>query len=430
MEQPVSAMTPVTSNSTSLFQMFVAEQEKAKIDPDVVVLSEETTRRLKIWRPSKIDCWAILEILETEVDRSILYRHAKTQSIKETLLELSLRSFSSDVVLTVILYIRDTSDLGFFVKMLSKYGSALVMYARYLEQSLQLKRLLNLLQLFQAKLAEGKLYMREAFRQKAPRVRYANIRFAADFFARTFRDLPKHTHEFDYWFEVCRQQADLLDRQVQVEEFDSKVADSGQEEIYRRFPPRSIVFSSLQETLYYFEFYHPTSAVGKLSSPVGLARTFDMSEKKALWTALRARAMLQDWAFLQEITTKRGLFSVKPKSKIGFEPFVEICHAYKAPQAVLDHFIMCIKNTEHRIEVAHQYNAYNPLIETFIQKRDVDAMFGLLEFMDGDIAAAYLYGKYRNKIYEALCNPNIKWNKSRKGYILPPASAVGQAPAQ
>lgn len=361
--------------------------------------------RARTWYREEMAIPDILQELDVNADTSVLYRYCRSLSTKERLLDAAIATYGSDISQLIILYIRESSTEDVFVNVLTQNPAALKLYCNYLNSLGEYKRLLAVYQRFNARFAEGKLLMREAFKQPDPRKRVSNLRYSQGFF---------NQYKFGEWSQVSGTAASLLERQIRIEEFDAKVAERGEDWIYRRYPPQSIVFASVAETVYYNEFYHATVPAGKLSSPVGTARDFDVSEKKRLWLALRARGMLQDWDYLRQLTEKRGMFSIKHKSKIGFNPFVEVCHMYGAPQEVMHHFIMLIKDKEERIKIASQYQCYGALIETFLEQRDYGAMQELLQFLDGDFAAGYLNGVHRGRILELMQNSEVKWKNVPK----------------
>eukprot|EP00762_Andalucia_godoyi_P000648 ANDGO_05363.mRNA.1 Spermatogenesis-defective protein 39 len=361
--------------------------------------------RMRVWIREEMSVWDILQEMDLNADPSVLYKYCRSLSTKERLLEAATSMYGSDIVQFVLLFIRETSSEDIFAGILDNNHPALKLYCNYLSALGEYKRLLAVYQRFNAKFAEGKLLLREAFKQPDPRKRVSNFRYSEMFFNQIRN--PE-------WAQVSGAGARLLERQIRIEEFDAKVAERGDDWIYRRYPPQSIVFGSVADTIYYNEFYHASVPAGKLSSPVGMARDFDVSEKKRLWLALRARGMLQDWDYLRQLTEKRGFFSLKHKSKIGFHPFVEVCHMYQAPMEVMYHFIMLIKDKEDRIKIASQYQCYEALIETFKEQRDYGAMQELLQFLDGDFAASYMNGVHRGKIMETLSNPDIKWKNVPK----------------
>lgn len=131
-----------------------------------------------------------------------------------------------------------------------------------------------------------------------------------------------------------RDAADLLHRQIQIEEHDSTAAQSKRERIYVLHPRWNILCRPARDTLLYCLFYHPNAPPTKLSCPKVIQQRYDISERTYLYVALHARAAVGDWAAVQKLTIQKGVFSDSEESCIGWEPFADAVWIFRGPLPV------------------------------------------------------------------------------------------------
>lgn len=160
----------------------------------------------------------------------------------------------------------------------------------------------------------------------------------------------------------------LLERQIIIEASD-KNADG---EIFKRFPRKaSILNMPIITTLYYSCFYHYGESEGTYSSPANIRKTFRISEKQYILTALGARAKLKLWFDVDSLfNTKNWLGYTKKKSPIGFHRVVDILHKNNAPISVLQEYVNLIDDPELKLSMALKYKCHDIVINTYRDMKD------------------------------------------------------------
>uniref|UniRef100_A0A9J8BIA1 Spermatogenesis-defective protein 39 homolog n=2 Tax=Cyprinus carpio TaxID=7962 RepID=A0A9J8BIA1_CYPCA len=192
----------------------------------------------------------------------------------------------------------------------------------------------------------------------------------------------------------------LLERQIIIEASDKK-ADA---EIFKKFPRKaSILNMPIITTLYYSCFYHYGESEGTYSSPENIRKTFRISEKQYILTALGARAKLKSWFDVDSLfNTKNWLGYTKKRSPIGFHRVVDILQKNSAPVNVLQEYVNLIDSPELKLSVALKYKCHDIVINTYRDLKDRQELVVYREKLERDSP------EYR-KIQELLNNVQIRW---------------------
>uniref|UniRef100_A0A8C2D7B4 Spermatogenesis-defective protein 39 homolog n=1 Tax=Cyprinus carpio TaxID=7962 RepID=A0A8C2D7B4_CYPCA len=192
----------------------------------------------------------------------------------------------------------------------------------------------------------------------------------------------------------------LLERQIIIEASDKK-ADA---EIFKKFPRKaSILNMPIITTLYYSCFYHYGESEGTYSSPANIRKTFRISEKQYILTALGARAKLKSWFDVDSLfNTKNWLGYTKKRSPVGFHRVVDILQKNSAPVNVLQEYVNLIDSPELKLSVALKYKCHDIVINTYRDLKDRQELVVYREKLERDSP------EYR-KIQELLNNVQIRW---------------------
>uniref|UniRef100_A0A8C2D6I1 Spermatogenesis-defective protein 39 homolog n=1 Tax=Cyprinus carpio TaxID=7962 RepID=A0A8C2D6I1_CYPCA len=187
----------------------------------------------------------------------------------------------------------------------------------------------------------------------------------------------------------------LLERQIIIE------ADA---EIFKKFPRKaSILNMPIITTLYYSCFYHYGESEGTYSSPANIRKTFRISEKQYILTALGARAKLKSWFDVDSLfNTKNWLGYTKKRSPVGFHRVVDILQKNSAPVNVLQEYVNLIDSPELKLSVALKYKCHDIVINTYRDLKDRQELVVYREKLERDSP------EYR-KIQELLNNVQIRW---------------------
>ncbi|KAL7888169.1 hypothetical protein AOLI_G00031430 [Acnodon oligacanthus] len=160
----------------------------------------------------------------------------------------------------------------------------------------------------------------------------------------------------------------LLERQIIIEANDKR----GDAEIFKKFPRKaSILNMPIITTLYYSCFYHYGEPDGTFSSPANIRKTFRISEKQYILTALGARAKLKSWDGVDSLfNTKNWLGYTKKRSPIGFHRVVDILQKNNAPVQVLQEYMKLIDDPELKLSLAQKYKCHDIVIDTYRDLKD------------------------------------------------------------
>uniref|UniRef100_A0A672RFX3 Spermatogenesis-defective protein 39 homolog n=1 Tax=Sinocyclocheilus grahami TaxID=75366 RepID=A0A672RFX3_SINGR len=98
-------------------------------------------------------------------------------------------------------------------------------------------------------------------------------------------------------------------------------------------------------------------------SPSNIRKTFRISEKQYILTALGARAKLKSWFDVDSLfNTKNWLGYTKKRSPIGFHRVVDILQKNSAPVNVLQEYVNLIDDPELKLSVALKYKCHDIVI--------------------------------------------------------------------
>uniref|UniRef100_A0A9J8BCW5 Spermatogenesis-defective protein 39 homolog n=2 Tax=Cyprinus carpio TaxID=7962 RepID=A0A9J8BCW5_CYPCA len=197
------------------------------------------------------------------------------------------------------------------------------------------------------------------------------------------------------------QRRDFLKSSIHSIGASDKKADA---EIFKKFPRKaSILNMPIITTLYYSCFYHYGESEGTYSSPENIRKTFRISEKQYILTALGARAKLKSWFDVDSLfNTKNWLGYTKKRSPIGFHRVVDILQKNSAPVNVLQEYVNLIDSPELKLSVALKYKCHDIVINTYRDLKDRQELVVYREKLERDSP------EYR-KIQELLNNVQIRW---------------------
>jgi len=255
------------------------------------------------------------------------------------------------------------------------------------------------------------LKLKAGYRQKDPRIRLQQFEYCLN----TYKT-QTHVDSLAFYIQQLTEQIELLRRQIPIEGYDSQIAQSGQEAIYKEIPRKNIIFAPLSTTLHYCLLYHPTADKNKHSSPFTIRKIFNVSDKRYTWLALIARAKVKDWEFLKQLVDSKaslGLkgISNKKKTPIGFEPFLQIISQNGGGETILSFFCSMIDDNEEKFQLAVTYKIYSLAIQTLVDMRDQRRLTDFRNWLVEELGAEKSI-IHREKIDEALANKKIAWKKN------------------
>ncbi|KAA0708760.1 Spermatogenesis-defective protein 39 -like protein [Triplophysa tibetana] len=318
------------------------------------------------------------------------YSLEKFRSLQDKLLLLdeAVALYDGNVITAVLIYLKKSLNKDILFRELMSRDVALHHYVHYLKEMGEQKLLVELLKALgrteDMALVQYKenLGMKDEGRRRDFLKSCLSLPFSQD----------DATHVQDHYT--------LLERQIIIEASDKK-SDG---EIFKRFPRKaSILNMPIITTLYYSCFYHYGESEGTYSSPANIRKTFRISEKQYILTALGARAKLRLWFDVDSLfNTKNWLGYTKKKSPIGFHKVVDILHKNNAPISVLQEYVNLIDDTEVKLSMALKYKCHDIVINTYRDLKDRQQLVVYVPKLERDSV------EYR-KVQEILSNGQIRW---------------------
>ncbi|KAF4070826.1 hypothetical protein AMELA_G00278110 [Ameiurus melas] len=307
---------------------------------------------------------------------------------KLLLLDEAVSAHDGNVITAVLIYLKKSLDKEILYRELMLREIALQHYVHYLKEMGEQKLLVELMK------ALGRTEDMALMQYKE----HMNIKDEIgrrDFLKKSL-SLPfsqdDATHVQDHYT--------LLERQIIIEANDKK----GEAEIFKKFPRKaSILNMPIITTLYYSCFYHYGESEGTYSSPANIRKTFRISEKQYVLTALGARAKLKNWFDVDSLfNTKTWLGYTKKRSPIGFHRVVDILQKNNAPVQVLQDYVTLIDDQELKLSLAQKYKCHDVVINTY---KDLKDRRQLIVYQGKVERSSH---EYRN-IEELINNTQIRW---------------------
>ncbi|KAI0230769.1 ADF-H domain-containing protein [Lamellibrachia satsuma] len=168
-----------------------------------------------------------------------------------------------------------------------------------------------------------------------------------------------------------QEQIVLLERQLPVEEADSKEEKKGATEFWENPRKESLVGAPVIKTLYYCSFYHYTLSENSLASPLAVRKTHVLTDKQYVWTVLAARAKLRRWPDIEALFhSKTWLGGNKMKAPMGFDRVVHLLSRIGCPREILNKYCNFVDDPQMRLEVGQKYQCHESVIQTLSQLKD------------------------------------------------------------
>ncbi|XP_030627714.1 spermatogenesis-defective protein 39 homolog isoform X2 [Chanos chanos] len=296
------------------------------------------------------------------MQRGRVYSLEKFRSLQDKLLLLdeAVSAHDGNVITAVLIYLKKSLSKEILFRELMCREVALRHYVHYVKEMGEQRHLLDLLKALgrtgDMALMQYKehLNMKDENRKKEFLKSCLSLPFSQD----------DASHVMDHYT--------LLERQIIIEAADKKAESMGQMDVFKKFPRKaSILNMPIITTLYYSCFYHYGEPEGTYSSPVNIRKTFRISDKQYILTALGARAKLKSWVDVDSLFNTKGWFGyMTKKSPVGFHRVVDILHKNNAPLQVLQAYLNLIDDTELKISLAQKYKCHDVAINTYRDLKD------------------------------------------------------------
>ncbi|XP_035689373.1 spermatogenesis-defective protein 39 homolog isoform X2 [Branchiostoma floridae] len=344
--------------------------------------------------------WTSLPVKET-IKRIILGQPYSLEAYKSlqdklALLDAAIKMHDGDAITITVLFLKKTVRKSIFQQELIKRPVAINHLIHFLWCHYDLDELEELYKMLRRMEDVFVLKYKQALAPSKAAGRAQSIAAVVRSFQHDSSLAPDST--------LLLEQCTLLQRQLQIEEEDKKIAAGGKHPVFKDHPPKAqLPLTPLTTTLYYCSFYHYNESDSSLSSPLSIKRDFQMSDKQYTWSALNALAKLHRWKEIEALLTSKNWFGgTKMKACIGFEKVVEILSKQKAPVDILSKYLAYIEDPNERLALAAKHKCHRIVVDTLIQLKDRAALEDYrLKTPD--------YSLERQYLITALNNSQVKW---------------------
>ncbi|CAG0915597.1 unnamed protein product [Notodromas monacha] len=263
----------------------------------------ETVRAIMMGRPYSLECY-------------------KTFADKTSLLDEALYSGDGNAILAAVLHIKKTMKRTLLVKALQRRPVAAQHLLHHMKQRAENMEVLTLCNALGRK-EDASMFQYALAVEQDPSQRI-----------KALKSIVKDSSLSEHDTAIVNDHISLLERvQLPVDAADRSgnsraVLDSD----------KTLVGSSLQESVYYCTFYHWGVSENHLACPGSLKKLFQMSDRQFHWPVLRALANRKQWNQIIEtfIVKKTLLRSARLKGDIPAKEFLAILRSAEAPATMID----------------------------------------------------------------------------------------------
>ncbi|KAI6189984.1 Spermatogenesis-defective protein 39 [Aphelenchoides bicaudatus] len=338
---------------------------------------QDTISRLRSCRPVSLDFY-------------------KSKQQKLDLLDAAVESMRDDIVLVVILFLKQTLVGSIFREVLILRPEAAEVYVKYLKADKNYQELIDTLfslgRIDEASMIELAL----ALQKKQPDQKLTALRRCVH----SGLSSPSLQNEATF----VQEKINLLERQVLIESADK----DAQGDMFLQFPKkRSLIDQSLLTTVYYCSLYHYSTQTNVYTSPQSFKQAFNLTEKEYCWMVLSALSRLQNYVEIENLLKPKKIFTsqklVCPFPWLAF--FAQIARFGGPPIEVLSRWLNSVPLDE-RYQVADLFGdkARDVQFETIIALKDKRKLIALMSKLTNG-SANYL------KAQALLSNTAQKWKE-------------------
>ncbi|KAB7496661.1 Spermatogenesis-defective protein 39-like protein, partial [Armadillidium nasatum] len=322
--------------------------ERAYSKHNISLPPEDTIQRIMLGHPYSLECYRMMD-----------------DKIK--LLDCALDTMDSSTILLVLVFLKNTMKMSYFLKELQKRPHAIQVMLGRTEEAAMFKYEL-------------------ALQSQTSDLQIKNL---VNALGTVFKD-PFLTHES----QMVKQHIELIEIQTNIDNVDSKDQSNAMLHEYPR--ATSLLGQSLLTSLYYSSMYHWHEPENVQSSPLFLKRNFKIADRQFLWTVLRARAKVKHWPLptdLDNLLATKGLIGTLTalsgmsgggkivKNTLPIERVIDSLAATGAPSNVLSSYINLLGSNELKLKYGFAYKCHLAVIEAYIAQKNREGLETYLKQM-------------------------------------------------
>ncbi|XP_074662925.1 spermatogenesis-defective protein 39 homolog isoform X2 [Tubulanus polymorphus] len=353
--------------------------QAAKLERWSAVPPDETVRRILRGQPYNLE----------------LYRALQE---KLALLDEAIKCHDGNAITAAVLFLKSTVKKSIFNREMMLRPQALNQYINFLTQTNSFNDLEDILGMMGRIEESAMLKYKQAISSTNAETKKRNLETCL----RThFQSSPGISLET----RLLQEHVSLLERQLPVEDADSKDEREGKNQMFKEYPrAASLINMPVITTLYYCCFYHYDLSENSFASPLSIKNHHQLTDKQFLWIALSARSKLRRWKDVEKLLTTKGMFgTTKMKAVIGFDRVVDVLQKTGAPTDALSKYTRLIDDPDLRLEIAIKCRCHHVVIDTFVAMKDR----AQIESYKAKVLEPHTEEFYYAQ--NALSNSSIKW---------------------
>ncbi|TKR60479.1 hypothetical protein L596_027721 [Steinernema carpocapsae] len=353
--------------------------ENVRADRFRAVDVEETIRRLMRCEPVALDFY-------------------RSKQEKLDLIDAAIRAIDTDVILTVVLYLKSSLTDSIFRGILLRKPEAAEAYIAYLEEVHDFSELTHTL--FSLGRNEE-----AAMTEFCSAIRKTTIDGKIQALKKTMNSgfsNPALLGES----KIVAEYIDLLERQVVIDGTDDEMIKRGRNPQFKQYPKwTSLIGQPLLTTVYYCSLYHYDLPINSYASPLSIKAVFNLTEREFLWMTISALSRIRRWVEIERLLSNRKLLGGM-KMSIPF-PWSSFFHHISRneipPKEFLLRWLCSINDLDERISISEQFvDAHSVTLEAIVAQKDRKKLIAWL-------AKLTPHTIEHSKVQAALNNTAIKW---------------------
>ncbi|KRX24756.1 Spermatogenesis-defective protein 39 -like protein [Trichinella nelsoni] len=320
-----------------------------------------------------------------------IFQYYRRLSDKKQLLKTAIDFGDGDAICCVVLFLERTLSPVVFRQLLLEFPPAVSHYIFYLKQLSMNDKLSELLLSLGLVEQLAAVEVSRICSEKNAESKIALLRKALA--GGVFAD-PSLNEERMF----LNSYADLLEHQLPIDAADNSARVEGGLK-----NENSVVDSSVLETLMYCCRLHYELPSNSLASPLSIRNKFGLTEQQFDWIAIKALAERQQWAEIQKLLLRKGLFGKqKLKLPISCEQLLNVLYTNGATASDITIYIDLFSDNQRKLMLAKKYKCHALVIKILIGLKD---RLELLKYM----ATLSPSSVELSTAETALTNSNIRW---------------------
>uniref|UniRef100_A0A914VU44 Vps16 C-terminal domain-containing protein n=1 Tax=Plectus sambesii TaxID=2011161 RepID=A0A914VU44_9BILA len=376
----------VESSGTGFSQL---DHTRLKSEHKKLQIRYEQVRQER-YHPPEID-ETIRRLLRGESAILELY---KTKHKKVQLLEAALDLRDGNVILAVVLFLKQTLADSLFRDLLLRMPRAANHYVAYLRDHFKFDDLSNILFSLGRNDDAAAVEFLVACRKQTSHAKVQSLKRAVQ---SGFSD-PTLNQEAA----IVADYVALLERQIPVDSSDDTASKQGREQKFKVYPKTAtLVDQPTLTTLYYCALYHFDLPQNSFASPLAVKEQHKLTEKQYSWLVVKALARQKRWADIERVlTTKSLLGSAKINPVIPWTHLLTILARHDASHDTMAKYLRAIPSWEERLVFALDYKCSDVIVDCYVALKDRQK---LIEYMSTKLTAHtkehyYAEGVLRNSM--------------------------------